>query len=177
MGNKRALSFDRRPYPTKDGVICVLPYVDKHWQSLFEVAGLNAKYGNDPRFATPTARAQHIDEIFAVLAEVLETRTTAEWLELLTKADIPCGPVQTLEGLFDDPHLKDVDFFGHYEHPSEGRMTIPKPAVWMSETSPAIETLAPKLGADTRAVLTECGYGDKEIEALLKSGVATQAES
>jgi crotonobetainyl-CoA:carnitine CoA-transferase CaiB-like acyl-CoA transferase len=175
MGNKRALSFNRRPYPTKDGVICVLPYVDKHWQSLFEVAGLNGKYGNDPRFATPTARAQHIEEIFAVLAETLETKTTAEWLELLTKADIPCGPVQTLEHLLDDPHLTDVGFFRTYEHPTEGKMTIPRPAVWMSETPPAIETLAPQLGADTRAVLAECGYGENEIDALLKSGVAKQA--
>jgi len=172
MGNKRALSFNRRPYPTKDGVICVIPYVDKHWQSFFEVAGLNAKYGNDPRFATPASRAQNIDEIFGLLAEALEKKTTAEWLKLLTEADIPCGPIQALEDLLDDPHLKDVGFFGHYEHPTEGGMTVPKPAVFMSETPPKVEHLAPALGADTRAVLAECGYGESEIEALLKSGAA-----
>ena len=55
-------------------------------------------------------------------------------------------------------------------------MTIPKPAVWMSETPPEIETLAPHLGAHTREVLGECGYGTGEIDALLASGVATQSE-
>jgi crotonobetainyl-CoA:carnitine CoA-transferase CaiB-like acyl-CoA transferase len=175
MGNTRALSFNRRPYPTKDGVICVLPYVDKHWQSFFEVAGLTERYGADPRFATPTARAENIEEAFGLLAKTLETKTTAEWLELLSKADIPCGPVQTLEQLLDDPHLKDVGLFEHHQHPTEGGMTIPRPAVFMSETPPSVRTLAPAQGADTRAVLAECGYGENEIEALLKAGVAREA--
>jgi crotonobetainyl-CoA:carnitine CoA-transferase CaiB-like acyl-CoA transferase len=176
MGNVRALSPNRRPYPTKDGAICVLPGIDKHWKSFFEVAGLDAQYGSDPRFATAGARAQHIEDALALLAKALETKTSAEWLDLLTKADIPCGPVVALEDLVDDPHLQDVEFFGHYDHPSEGKMTIPRPAVWMSETPPQVGNLAPPLGADTRAVLADCGYSASEIEALLESGVAQAAE-
>ena len=94
----------------------------------------------------------------------------------MTGADIPCGPVVALEDLYDDPHLQDVEFFGHHDHPTEGRMTIPRPAVWMSETPPKVGNLAPPLGADTRAVLADCGYSGSEIEALLKSGVAQAAE-
>ncbi|ETR78743.1 acetyl-CoA acetyltransferase [Afipia sp. P52-10] len=176
MGNVRALSPNRRPYPTKDGAICVLPGVDKHWKSFFEVAGLEPQYGSDPRFATASARAQNIEEALALLAKALETKTTAEWLDLLTKADIPCGPVMALEDLYDDPHLQDVGFFGRYDHPTEGKMTIPRPAVWMSETPPRVGNLAPPLGADTRAVLTECGYSASEIDALLARGVARTAE-
>lgn len=174
MGNVRALSPNRRPYPTKDGAICVLPGIDKHWKSFFEIAGLEA-YGRDPRFATASARAEHIEDALTLLAKALETKTTAEWLELLTKADIPCGPVVALEDLYDDPHLQDVEFFGRYEHPTEGKMTIPRPAVWMSETPPQVGNLAPPLGADTRAVLGECGYSASEIEELLASGVAKAA--
>jgi crotonobetainyl-CoA:carnitine CoA-transferase CaiB-like acyl-CoA transferase len=175
MGNVRALSPNRRPYPTKDGAICVLPGVDKHWKSFFEITGLEAQYGSDPRFATASARAQNIEDALALLASALETKTTAEWLELLTKADIPCGPVLALEDLQDDPHLQDVGFFGHYDHPTEGRMTIPRPAVWMSETPPQVGNPAPPLGADTRAVLADFGYSASEIEALLASGVALAA--
>lgn len=172
IGKESMWSPNRRPYPTKDGEICVLPYVDKHWESFFEVAGLQGTYGKDPRFATRSARAQNAEEALAILAEVLKTRTTAEWLEVLAQADIPCGPVQTLDDLLADPHLKDVNFFSHHQHPSEGGMTIPRPAVFMSETPPSIRSLAPEFGADTREVLRECGYSDQEIEALLASGAA-----
>src|SRR5579871_960529 len=174
MGNVRALSANRRPYQTKDGTISMLIGIDKHWSAFLDVADLHAVHGRDARFATPAARAQNIEAMLAFVAEVLKTKTTAEWLKLLAQADIPCGPVQTLEELRDDPHLQDVGFFAHYDHPSEGAMTIPRPAVWMSETPPEIETLAPKLGAHTREVLGECGYAASEIDALLASGVAKQ---
>jgi crotonobetainyl-CoA:carnitine CoA-transferase CaiB-like acyl-CoA transferase len=176
MGNVRALSTNRRPYPTRDGAICVLPGVDKHWKSFFEVSGLEAQYGDDPRFSTAAARAHHIEDALALLAKALETKTTAEWLELLTKADIPCGPVVALEDLYDDPHLQDVDFFGNYDHPTEGKMKIARPAVWMSETPPRVGNLAPSLGADTRAVLADFGYSAGDIDALIASGVAHAAK-
>ena len=176
MGNVRALSPNRMPYPTRDGAICVLPGVDKHWKSFFEVAGLDAQYGDDPRFATASARAKHIEDALALLAKTLETKTTAEWLELLTRADIPCGPVVALEDLYDDPHLQDVEFFGQYEHPTQGTMKIPRPAVWMSETPPQVTNLAPPLGADTRAVLADFGFSKGEIEALIGGGVVQATE-
>jgi crotonobetainyl-CoA:carnitine CoA-transferase CaiB-like acyl-CoA transferase len=174
MGNVRALSPNRRPYQTKDGTISMLIGIEKHWTAFLEIAGLTAVHGRDPRFATQAARAANIEAMLAFTAEVLKTKTTAEWLKLLDAADIPCGPVQTLEELRDDPHLNDVGFFAHYDHPSEGGMTIPRPAVWMSETPPEIETLAPQLGAHTREILGECGYSTSEIDALLASEVAKQ---
>lgn len=176
MGNVRALSPNRRPYPTKDGAICVLPALDKHWKNFFELAGLEERYGSDPRFATAGARAKNIEDALALLAKALETKTTAEWLELLEKADIPCGPVVALEDLYDDPHLQDVGFFGQYHHPIEGKMKIPRPAVWMSETPPQVTNLAPPLGADTHAVLADFGFSKDEVDALLASGVAQAAE-
>ena len=173
--NKRAVSADRRPFRTRDGVISVIPYIDKHWQEFFRISGLDAQYGNDPRFATAAGRATHVEESYALVAQALETKTTAEWLELLTKADIPCAPVQDFEQILADPHLQDAGFFESIDHPTEGALKIPNPPVWMSQTPPAMHAQAPGLGEHTREVLAEHGYGSAEIDAFLKAGIAGAA--
>ena len=60
----------------------------------------------DPRFANLQARTDHSAEVYAFLDTTFRTRTTAQWLELLEKADVPAGPLHTLESLLDDEHLK-----------------------------------------------------------------------
>ena len=107
-----------------------------------------------------------------MLGEEARTRTTAEWLALLQKADIPCMVPHTLESLLDDPHLKDRGFFVFQDHPSEGRLrTMDEPTTW-SETQPASGKFAPRLGQHTREVLAEIGYGEAEIDALVADKVA-----
>ena len=174
--NKRATSSSRRPYRSKDGMICVVPNSDKHWQEFFRVSGLDATYGKDPRFATPPARAANINDALALVAEVIPSKTTAEWMDLLTKADIPCGPMQTYDEVLHDPHLSDAGFFKTVEHPTEGTLKMPGPAVWMSQTEPSMRLPAPRLGEHTRELLSEHGYGDVEIDALLESGIAAAAK-
>ena len=123
MGNVRALSANRRPYPTSDGAICVLPGIDKHWKSFFEVAGLEAQYGSDPRFSTASrAREEYRGRARSCWRRRWRRRRQLNGLISLTKADIPCGPVVALEDLYDDPHLQEVSFFSEHDHPTEGRM-------------------------------------------------------
>jgi len=111
MGYSRLLTRHRRPYRTRDGYLAVVVYNDKHWRSFFELAGDLPTFESDPRFQTAAARADHYDAIYAHLAGVLATRTSAEWLALLQAADIPCGPVNAIEDLPDDPQLRAVGFF------------------------------------------------------------------
>ena len=111
MGYSRLLTRHRRPYRTRDGYLAVVVYNDKHWRSFFELAGDLPTFESDPRFQTAAARAGHYDAIYAHLAGVLATRTSAEWLALLQAADIPCGPVNAIEDLPDDPQLRAVGFF------------------------------------------------------------------
>ena len=97
-------------------------------------------------------------------------RTTAEWVQLLDKAQIPNAPVSRPADLFDDPHLVWRQLFKKYPHPSEGEIMMVEPPMRMSRTPPAIRTMAPLQGAHSRAVLAEAGLSAAEIEALKKSG-------
>src|SRR5690606_4081766 len=103
-GYARVLARFRTPYATLDGHLCVLIYNDRQWQRFF-AAIERPELMQDPRFATHSARAHHIDEIYRFVAGIMKTRTTAAWQELLTAADIPWMPMNSLDTLIDDPHL------------------------------------------------------------------------
>ena len=106
-GYQRMLTPHRRPYPTADGHVCVLPYNDRHWKKFFEVVGREDLTGDD-RFSSQAARSANIDALYGIVAEVMPTRTSKEWLTLLEAADIPVMPMNTPEDLFDCPHLNAV---------------------------------------------------------------------
>lgn len=170
-GYVRLLAKDRRPCKTRDGFICVLVYIDKHWKNFCEMLGRHDML-EDPRFLRMADRTRNVDALNAFVNEQIAQRTTAEWMEALAKADIPATPMHTPATLMDDPHLADVGFFRWIEHPSEGRIrSMAIPGTW-SGTPPAVRRHAPLLGENTREVLAEAGYGAADVERLLASGAA-----
>lgn len=172
-GYARVLNEHRRPYRTRDGYLCVLLYNDKQWQTFFRLIGRAEVVENDPRFSTIDKRTEHIRELYAMLAEILETRTTAEWRALLEAADMPVMPMYSIESLMDDPHLNAVGFLDVVEHPTEGRMhSIGVPSTW-SKSQPRVTRHAPLLGEHGREVLREAGYGEREIDRLLAQGATS----
>ena len=102
-------------------------YNDKQWDNFLTATGRDDLRG-DPKFATFAGRAANIDVVYAELARILETKTTAEWSSYLEKADVPVMPMHDLESLLDDPHLVATDFFPVVEHPSEGRIRSMRPS-------------------------------------------------
>ena len=171
-GYARLLTAYRRPYATRDGHLCALMYNDKQWKSFFAVIGDPEQLTRDARFTTLASRAAHIEEVYAYVAEVMRTRTTAEWRELLDAADIPNQPVNSPADLANDPHLRESGFIGTEEHPTEGRLrTMGNPTSW-SGTPTGPVTPAPRLGEHTVALLREAGYADGDIDAMLKIGAA-----
>ncbi|HYH19552.1 MAG TPA: CoA transferase [Azospirillum sp.] len=174
-GYPRLLAPQRRPYRTSDGYICALIYNDKQWRSFFELIGRPDVLDGDPRFADMDSRTRHIDELYGFVAEYLATRTTAEWMEALTRADIPVMRLHTLDSLLEDPHLTATGFFSVVEHPREGSIrSMAVPTRW-SATPPAVERQAPALGEHSAEVLREAGYDDATIAALAERGVIREA--
>jgi crotonobetainyl-CoA:carnitine CoA-transferase CaiB-like acyl-CoA transferase len=175
-GYQRMLTPHRRPYPTADGHLCVLPYNDKHWAAFFELAG-RPELSRDARFADQPARSKNIDALYEIVAGIMQTRTSGEWLSALTAADIPVMPMNTPEDLFACPHLDAVGMFPEVEHPSEGRIRHLKVPVHFSKTPGGYYRHAEQLGQSTGEVLGELGYSPDDIAALRTSGAIGGADN
>jgi crotonobetainyl-CoA:carnitine CoA-transferase CaiB-like acyl-CoA transferase len=173
-GYARHLSRDRSPYKTSDGYICVIVYNDKQWENFFKATGRD-DLRSDPKFATFAGRAVNIDTVYGELARIFETRTTAEWSELLTKADVPVMPMHDLESMLQDPHLVATGFFPVVEHPTEGLIHSMKTSATWSETSAETKRLAPRLSEHSEEILREAGFSESEISALIRDGVTKPA--
>jgi len=173
-GYHRLLTPERRPYKTKDGYVCALPYVDRHWLSFFDIID-RPDLKADPRFSNMSTRTKNIQELYRIVVEAMLRKTTAEWMEILDKADIPVMPMHSLESLVEDPHLNQTGFFSVVDHPTEGRIRSMAVATKWSDSVPEVTRLAPRLGQYSAEVLTEIGYTKEEIADLVSSGVTADA--
>ncbi len=162
----------RRPFKTRDGYLCALPYTDTNWRRFFELIA-RPDLAADPRFATQAGRQKNIKMVLGELAQQLATRTNAEWIELLASADIPYAVVNRLEDLLEDPHLTSIDFWRLLEHPTERTLRMPANPLDMSDSPPAIRRLPPRLGEHTVEVLKEFGVDNAAIQRLTAGGRAS----
>lgn len=170
-GYARQLSPERRPYRTRDGYICALVYNDKQWESFLRAVGREAMLRDDPRFANFAARSRAIDHVYGELSRIFEERSTAEWMVLLEKADIPMLPMHDLKSVLQDPHLVATGFFAIEQHPSEGAIrTMRMPMNW-SDSTPDPVRPAPRHGEHSVEVLQQAGYGADEIARLIAQRV------
>jgi crotonobetainyl-CoA:carnitine CoA-transferase CaiB-like acyl-CoA transferase len=155
MGYKRLLSRTRGPYPTKDGYLAIVVYTDKHWRAFGKLVGRPDLIDTDDRFRSQESRTRHAEDVGRFLSENLPRHTNNEWLEILHGVDIPACPVNSIQALFDDPHLTAVGFFEEREHPTEGRVTVSRPSVTFSASPASVRRLAPNLGEHNAEVLGE----------------------
>lgn len=174
-GYPRVLAPWRRPYQTRDGHLCMMPYTDAHWQRFFNETG-HTDLATDTRFTDITERTKHIEDLYALVGQIVATHHTAYWLELCQRLEIPAAPVNRLDDLEQDPHLQSVDFFvpvtsaaGH-----QYRFTRNPVRLQRSHVAPA---MPPRLGEHTREVLQQAGFSANDIGQLLASGSAFDANA
>ncbi|MEO1045410.1 MAG: CoA transferase [Pseudomonadota bacterium] len=115
----RSVNPRRRPYPTRDGYIAIVPYIDAQWERFFEIGGRPGVF-DDPRFSTYEARTQNTGALYAIIEEVAATKTTDEWVKILAEEQIPAMRYNSMEDVLHDPHLQAVDFFEARQDPILG---------------------------------------------------------
>ncbi len=161
-GYARLLTRQRRPFATRDGYMCILPYTDANWLDLFEFLG-RADLRDDVRFHDIGGRVDHIDMLYGVIAEAAPAHTNAEWQDFCDDVSIACMPVQGLDAVQQDPHVQDVKLFSVEQHPSEGAYNAIRSPITFSEAPFTIRRHAPRLGEHTEEVLAEIGMGTADL--------------
>ena len=142
LGYTRSINANRKPYPTQDGYIGLVPYSDEQWAQFFEIGGRQDVF-KDPRFSTYSARTENITDLYALIEEVAATKTTDAWLALLDEANIPAMRYNTMEAVLTDPHLTQVGFFEERVHAIAGAYRAMKHPVTFSDSP---ETILESLG-------------------------------
>jgi crotonobetainyl-CoA:carnitine CoA-transferase CaiB-like acyl-CoA transferase len=159
-------------YETRDGHITVAVQTNKQWEGLTRALN-RPEWLDDPRFKTPALRGENVEARLQLTQSVLIDGTSAEWLDKLSKADVPCAPVLTRFEVIRHPHVEAMEIMQEYDHPQAGRLRQSRAAARFSRTPTAIRRGAPVLGADTDAVLAELGYSAEEIAGLHAEGAVS----
>ncbi len=153
MGYKRLLSRSRGPYQTRDGYLSLVVYTDKHWRAFTKIVGCPDLLDTDERFRSQETRTRHAEDAGHFLAGHLKSRDNKEWLTILHGVDIPACPVNSIDQLVEDPHLKAVNMFQEVDHPTEGRLMVCRHPVRYGNSPASIRRLAPNLGEHNREIL------------------------
>jgi crotonobetainyl-CoA:carnitine CoA-transferase CaiB-like acyl-CoA transferase len=172
-GEASAQDPNARPdlvFKTKDGYITCGTISDSEWKG-FVKASDDPALVEDPRFATPQARAMNATARILRMGEVIAQRTTAEWLARLDACDVPCAPILRRGEVIHNEQIVARELIAEFDQPSVGKVRQPKPAARFDVTHPRAPSPAPRIGEHTVEILAELGYGRAEIEAMASDKV------
>jgi len=161
-------------FNASDGPIAIAPSTEKNWQQLCSALSLE-NLMTDPRFDTAEKRRNHRREIHAIVDSAVAGRTRQEWITLLNRAGVPCGPVNNLAQAFSDPQILHQEMVIESAQPG-GPVKMPGFPVKLSLTPARLRTPSPQRGEHTLDVLQDIGYRDEEIQLLVRDGVVSASE-
>ncbi len=129
---------------------------------------------SDPRFASLESRVQHREALSELIESKLAERNVSDWVERINAAGVPCGPILSLDQVFEDPQVRHLNLTRTVEHERDGPLRLLRSALTFSETPARIRSAPPVQGAHTREVMEELGYSTAEIEVLIADGAAAE---
>ena len=169
-GNDHPIAAPYGLFPTRDGQLALAPADDAFFRRLADALG-QPGLKTDPLYATQTARVANRARINAIVGGVLAADTTAHWTEVLNAAGVPCGPVNSVAAVFEDPQIQAQEMVLDVEHPGYGIVRMLGFPIKLSATPCQVRRSAPALGEHSDEILTELGYSAPERETWRRNGV------
>ena len=171
LGNQHPNIAPYQEFPTKDGYIILAVGNDPTFERFCKAFGQEALLA-DPRFATNPIRVQNRQLVTDTLTPVMKSKTTAEWIDALEALKIGCGPINTLEQVFADPHVQAREMVVEMAHGSGETVKVIANPVKLSATPPSYRSAPPVLGEHTQDVLTSVlKMSAADIATLKEKGI------
>jgi crotonobetainyl-CoA:carnitine CoA-transferase CaiB-like acyl-CoA transferase len=153
----------------------MMPYTNVHWHKFFVGVG-HSDLASDVRFASMSARTEHIEALYKLTGEIVSQHNTAHWLALCERLEIPAARMNTLADLKTDPHLQATDFFAALDDPAMGALRFPGVPVLFDGERPPVNGV-PRLGEHTHAVFAQTGVPTDTFTAWVASGTVQAAKT
>ena len=169
LGSAHRMIAPYQAYATSDGYVNIGAANQANWERTCKAVGRDELL-EDERFATNADRMAHIEELTAIMEQTFASKTTAEWVETLEEAGVPCGPIYDIKQVYDDPQVKAREMEVEVDHPVAGRVKNIGVPVKLSETPGSVRVAAPTLGQHTDEILREIGCSADEIADMHESG-------
>jgi formyl-CoA transferase len=168
-GNDHPTGIPTGVFKTADGHMNIAASGQHMYRRLCEALDVKPLI-DDPRFKTPPDRSKNRVACNEELEKATATKTSAEWVEILNKAGVPCGPILNVKEVFEDEQVRALGLSVKIRHPRLGEQEVQNLPVTLSRTPGAVRTASPDLGEHTDQVLAELGYSREEVAALHRDG-------
>lgn len=171
QGNAHPSIAPYEPFQARDKGFVLGAANQGQWVSLCQLID-RTDLVEDPRFKDNQARVEHREELNQILGQVFRTRKAQEWLTLLEEAGLPCGPINSIPEVFQNPQVLARDLIQEVEHPLVGRISLTGFPYKLSRTPAELRLAPPALGEHNREILVDLlGYSEDQFEGFQEKGV------
>jgi crotonobetainyl-CoA:carnitine CoA-transferase CaiB-like acyl-CoA transferase len=169
-GNQHPTLVPYQNFKTRDFEIIIAVGNDNQFERFCTLLEKD-ELSRDERFTTASGRNINREELLPQIQEALLTKTADEWLTIFQENNIPCGPINTLDKVFEDQQVLARQMVQEIEHPEVGMVKLLGSPIRLSDTPVTIERYPPLHGEHTEEVLSELGYDRQEIESFMQEKV------